>query len=225
MAVITIRGQFGSESQDIGELIAHKLNIDYVDRKIIATVAEKLRMSSYAIETKEMPPSTLLGRIAEAMATPYFGDGSYVGLYLPSWEIPLGDTKYLSGLTHVVEELAKSQSIVIRGRGSQFILKALPGAFHVLIVTPVKIRQERIMKTMKLSEDAAGREIARFDKGSHEFIKRYFHSDINDPVNYDLVVNTEHISVEAAASIVVHALPLKETTAGEQPGKNQPLLS
>ena len=46
MPVITIRGQYGSWSAEIGELIAHKLNIDYVDREIIAEVAERLRRPS-----------------------------------------------------------------------------------------------------------------------------------------------------------------------------------
>jgi hypothetical protein len=43
MPVITIRGQYGSWSAEIGELIARKLNIDYVDREIIAGVTERLR--------------------------------------------------------------------------------------------------------------------------------------------------------------------------------------
>jgi len=63
MPVITIRGQYGTWSAEIGQIIAHKLNIDYVDREIIAGVAERLRQPSKSIEEKEMPPSTLLGRI------------------------------------------------------------------------------------------------------------------------------------------------------------------
>ena len=68
MPVITIRGQYGSWSAEIGERIAQKLNIDYVDRAIIAGVAEQLRRPKTSIEKKEMPPITLLGRIAEAMS-------------------------------------------------------------------------------------------------------------------------------------------------------------
>lgn len=208
MPVITIRGQYGSWSAEIGELIAHKLNIDYVDREIIAGVAERLRRTSTSIAEKEMPPSTLLGRISEAMAqTAYLGDGIYAGIYSPLWEIPLNDTNYLSGLQHVIKELAASQSIVILGRGGQFILKDFPGAFHVLIVAPIAVRVKRVMESLRLNEADAKREIARFDDGAREFVKRYFKANIADPINYDMVINTNHLSIEGAASIIVDAVP------------------
>lgn len=208
MPVITIRGQYGSWSGEIGKLIAHKLNIDYVDREIIAGVAERLRRPSTSIEEKETPPSTLLGRISEAMAqTAYLGDNISVGIYSPLYEIPLNDTHYRAGLEYVIRDLAGTHSIVIRGRGSQFILKDFPGAFHVLIVAPIEVRVRRIMESMKVTEDAARKQIARVDNGSREFVKRYFRANIADPVNYDIVVNTNHISIERAASIVVDALP------------------
>ena len=147
MPVITIRGLYGSWAAEIGELIAHKLNIDYVDREIIAGVAERLRRPSTSIAEKEMPPSTLLGRISEAMAqTACLGDGIYTGVYSPLCEIPLNDTNYLSGLEYVIKQLAASQSIVIRGRGSHFILKDFPGAFHVMIVAPIEVRLKRVME-------------------------------------------------------------------------------
>ena len=208
MPVITIRGQYGSGSAEIGELIAQKLNIDYVDREIIAGVAERLRRPSTSIADKEMPPSTLLGRISEAMAqTACLGDGIYAGVYSPLCEIPLNDTNYLSGLEYVIKELAASQSIVIRGRGSHFILKDFPGAFHVLIVAPIAARVKRVMERKKLNEVDARKEIARFDDGSREFVKRYFKANIADPINYDMVINTNHLSIEGAASIIVEALP------------------
>jgi cytidylate kinase len=208
MPVITIRGQFGSWANEIGELIAHKLKIDYVDREIIAGVAERLRRPSTSIEEKEMPPSTLLGRIAEAMAkTSYMGDSVFTGIYSPLWEIPLDDMKYLAGLESVVRELAGSRSIVIMGRGSQFILKDLPGAFHVLIVAPVEVRVKSVMERLNLNKEDAESEMARIDDGNRLFIKRFFKADLYDPVNYHVVINTRHLSIEGAASIVVDAVP------------------
>jgi cytidylate kinase len=208
MPVITIRGQFGCWANKIGERIAQSLNIDYVDREIISGVAERIRQPSKSIAAKEMPSSTLLGRISEAIAkTSCVGDGIYSGMYSPVWEIPLDDTHYLSGLESVLKELAKSQSIVILGRGSQFILKDFPGAFHVLVVAPVEARVKRVMAEMALSEEDARKEIARFDGGSREFIKRYFQANITDPIHYDLVINTRHLGIEAAAAIVADAVP------------------
>jgi cytidylate kinase len=43
---------------------------------------------------------------------------------------------------------------------------------------------------------------------SREFNKRYFGADPEAPANYDLVINTERISYETAAAIVLETLKL-----------------
>ncbi|MDO8569139.1 MAG: cytidylate kinase-like family protein [Dehalococcoidales bacterium] len=213
MPVLTIRGQAGSGSPQIGRQVADRLHLDYVDREIIAKVAERLRWSKQGIKQKEMPRVGLLGRIAEAVAR---SGGFEAGLGLPASEIPLDDTHYLHGLESVIKELASSGAIVIRGRGSQFILRDRPDAFHVLVVAPLDARVKRIMQRRKLDEESALKDIAGWDNARREFSKRYFHAELEDPVHYDLVINTQYLSFEAAASIIINALPFKDTTKDAQ---------
>ena len=205
MPVVTIRGQLGSGAPEIGKLVADKLHTDYVDREIIADVAARLAWSEEAVAAKEMPPGTLLGRIAEALGR----SATHEGAYLPAWQIPLDDTRYLVGLESVIKELASSQSIVICGRGSQFILRDHPDALHVLIVAPLELRLKRVTETMNLDGETAKNEIARSDSSHREFTKRYFQAELEDSVNYDLIINTENLDFEVAASIIVGALPFK----------------
>lgn len=209
MPIVTIRGQLGSGAPEIGKGVAELLHADYVDREIIAGVAARLQRNEQDVIAKEMPASSLLGRIAEALDRGIpFGAG-VEGAYLPAWEIPLDDRRYLQALESVIRELARSQSLIILGRGSQFILKGYPHSLHVFTVAPLKMRVKRVMEERKSSEEAAEREIARFDGASREFIKRYFQAGWEDPMNYDLVLNTENLSFQAAASIMVQALSMK----------------
>ena len=214
MSLITIRGPLGSGSPDIGKLVANRLHIDYVDREIIAGVAARLNRQEQDVTEKEMPPSSLFGRIAKALERSYSSEIGIEGAYMPVWQIPLDDTRYLNALEWVIRELVRSQSLVIQGRGGQSILRDYPRALHVLVAAPIGVRVKRVMEALKLDQETAKREIARFDNGSREFIKRYFKADVWDPVYYDLVVNTEHLSFQAAASIVVDALSLKDGTLG-----------
>jgi cytidylate kinase len=211
MPVITIRGQLGSGAPEIGKRVAARLNIDYVDREIIAEVAARLKSPRRKIEAKEMPAGTLGGRISEALNRSYppveGSGGINMPVYLPAWEIPPDDPSYLNGLEAVIRELAAGQSIVIRGRGSQFILKDDPDALHVLVVAPLATRLARLTKHRKSSE--VGHEISRFDNSRREFIKRYFKADLEDPVYYHLVINTEHIIFEDAASLIIDTLSLR----------------
>ncbi len=201
MAIVTVRGQLGSGAPEIGKLIADKLHADYIDREIIAKVAELLNSREEAVIEKEMPPGSLLGRVATILR------------HIPSFNIDLSEREkgisYPKGLKIIIEELALNQPIVIRGRGAQFILKHWPGALHVLFVSPLKLRMRRVMLDMKIEETDAKNEIARFDNSRREFIKKYFKAELEDPQYYDLVINTGRMSFEAAASIVVNTLPLK----------------
>lgn len=215
MRVITIRGQLGSGAPEIGRQIAGTLNIDYVDREIIEDVSNRLKWPNEAIANKEMPPGSLLGRIAEALGRGYAvssAEGTYAGAYLPAWQMPLQDNRYLAGLESVIKELA-SKSIVIRGRGSQFILRDVPGTFHVLVVAPFELRLKRVVESLKMDDAAARKEIERFDSSRRQFTKRYFNAELEDPAYYDVVINTEHFGFNDAAAIVVNALPLNDKTA------------
>ena len=210
MPVVTIRGQLGSGAPEIGRLIAASIGADYVDREIIAEVATRVQRDSHEVLGKEEPPVSLLGRIMEALGhhgVPGMSEG-LPGAYLPTWEIPLGDARYVEGLTSVIKELARSPSIVIRGRGSQFILKDHSGAVHVLVVAPLAIRVERVMNNMKVDEESARGEIDRVDSSRRAFIKRYFQAELEDPVHHDLVINTGRLSFETAAQIVVGTLQM-----------------
>jgi cytidylate kinase len=216
MPVITIRGTLGSNAPEIGKLIAEKLHIDYVDREIIAEIAERVRRPNYDVAAKEIPPGSLGGRIVEALSYNYpsqsLPDVAYTGAYLPTWEMPLDNIQYLAGLEFVIKKLAIGSSIVVRGRGSQFILKDYPGALHILIVAPLALRVKRIMESLAIKETEARKEIEHSDSSHREFARRYFHAVLEDSVNYDLVINTEHFSVGDAAGLIVGALSFKDKT-------------
>jgi cytidylate kinase len=210
MSVITIRGQLGSGAPEIGKLVAGRLCFDYVDREIIDEVASRTNYHADTIAEKEMPATTLAGRIIEALNKAYPAGVAREGAYVPGWEFPLEDKEYLEALQMVIKELAENGSIVIRGRGSQFILKGFPGTFHVLTVASMETRVKRVMENRQIDSTTARKEIDQFDSSRKQFIKRYFKADIEDPVNYDLVINTESLSSDDAAVLIIKAMIPKD---------------
>ena len=212
MPILTVRGPLGSGAPEVGKLAADRLHIDYVDREIIAAVAARLNRQEQEVTEKETPPTGLFGRIANALERGYSSDLGFEGAYMHVWQIPLDDNRYFNTLEAVIKELARNRSIVIQGRGSQFLLRDYPRAFHVLVTAPLEVRLKRVMEAGKLDRENAKREITRFDSGAREFIKRYFKAEVWDAACYDLVVSTEHLGFEAAASIIIHALSYKDET-------------
>ena len=227
MSIVTIRGNMGSGAPEIGKLVADNLHFDYIDREIIDKVAELLQGSKHDIEMKEMPPGSLSRRIGEALRRAYptrrkiglLPRWEYEDVSLPTWEKPVDDAHYLAGLESVIKELAKSSSLVIRGRGTQFILKDYAGTLRILIVAPLTVRVKRVMETLKLDERNAKKEIENYDSSRREFIRRYFREGLENPLDFDLVINTEFVNYEDAASIIIDTLLVKDKFAAR--GKAQ----
>jgi cytidylate kinase len=219
MPIVTIRGQLGGGASEIGRQVADRLHIDYIDREIIAKVAELLNENKQDVMAKEMPAGSLWRYIAQSLGFENSVGGvgvwepsfisPYSCAYMPTWQIPLDDNRYLSCLESVINELARNNNVVICGRGSQFILKDRPGALHILVVAPFETRLKRVMQSLEMDKKSAEKEIGQSDGSRHEFIKRYFKAEMEDAAHYDIVLNTERLDFEDAATIIVNALPLK----------------
>jgi cytidylate kinase len=209
VCIVTIRGQMGSGSQEIGRNIASNLNYEYIDQEITRTVALRTKHSHEGITQKEMPAGTFAGRILESLNSTYPAAVAREGAYVQGWEFSLEDKYYLEALQEVILELAQNGNIVINGRGSHFILQNFPDSLHILTVAPLELRVKRVMDSLHIDEVRARKEINGFDSSRREFIKRYFKSEIEDPVNYDLVINTERMNYQEAATFAAHVVSSK----------------
>ena len=156
-----------------------------------------------------MPPGSILGRMAKALGDRLAYGAGAEGAFLPSWQIPLNDPRYLPVFESVIKELALIPTMVIRGGGSQFILRDHPVALHLPVVAPLEVRGRRVMKNLRLDQESAKQEIALFDRSRRESIRRYFQAELEDPVFYDLPLNTGNLGYEAAAAMAVDALSFK----------------
>jgi cytidylate kinase len=209
MPAVTIRGQLGSGVTEIGKEVARLLPGDYVDKEIIENIAQLVDHPVDKITDLENAPNRMVQRIKAVLEGAIARSGSIESAYSRAWREPLDNAKYLDALNSVIEDLALEGNIVIHGRGSQFILHHNPSAFHVLVVAPLPIRIQRITILSKIDEDTALKQIEEYDSARQAFIQRFFKRDIEDPEYYDLVVNTEHLTYEVAAQIIVKAAQRK----------------
>ncbi len=210
MTIITIRGQLGSGAREIGRRLARTLEMSYADHEITTRVAAELGEDRETVVAKEMPAASFSGYIMEALERSY---ALWVGgpaVYLPAWELPLSDNRYLSALDRVVRDLARGPAVIF-GRGSQFILKDYPDAFHVLVVAPLDVRLRRVMRNFRLDPDSAKKEIEEYDGSRREFARRYFKAEREDPAHYNLVINTGRTTIEAGVSLIAGTLARKRT--------------
>jgi Cytidylate kinase-like family len=149
MPIVTIRGQLGSGSREIGLEVARMIGGDYVDRQILQSIAQLVGRPPAEITGKEQIPTRLIPRIMEALSRALARSGTIESAYGFTWQEPLDDIKYLDALVSVIEDLALETNILIRGRGSQFILHDHPAALHVLVIAPLQDRIKRVMRNRR----------------------------------------------------------------------------
>ena len=118
------------------------------------------------------------------------------------------DTQYLRALREVIMTLGHHGNAVIVGRGAQLFLPQAC-ALRVRLVAPLAWRARHVMELESLTERQARDKIERLDAARALFVWKTFKLRVDSPVNYDLVINTEHLSPESAAQIVLAALANK----------------
>jgi cytidylate kinase len=124
--------------------------------------------------------------------------GSPIGKAIAIWSY-----EYLGHLTQVIGTLAEHGNCIIIGRGANYLLPHR-GVLKVRIIAPIKMRVRIIMKKENSEEDAK-RKLIMVDSERKAFTRQYFNTDIDDPIDYDLVINTGYLSIEKAAKIIKDA--------------------
>jgi cytidylate kinase len=77
---------------------------------------------------------------------------------------------------------------------------------RVRAVAPFEIRARRIAAREGIALKDAERKVRAADASRAAFIRKVYHRDIDDPLGYDLMVNTEALGAEHAAEAVHAAL-------------------
>lgn len=108
-----------------------------------------------------------------------------------------------------IRRIAKAGNAIIVGRGGNLITADLPDALHVRLVGSVAFRTRHHAKRFGLSEAEASSEVERLDLARKRYIKAHFDKDIEDAVQYDLVLNTDAFTDEQAVKLLVTALHAK----------------
>lgn len=194
--VITISREPGSEGHILAKLIAEELKIDLFDREIIHQVSKSANMSERVVSSLDEKERSLLDNWIQFLKTSrwFWGD------------------EYVHHLTTVIGTIGEHGNAVILGRGANMVLPP-EETLRVRFIAPLEIRVQSIAKEQDISEENAKKYIAKEESDRKAFIRKYFHADIDDPINYDLVINTQFIKTENIIEIVKNALKYKKLPA------------
>jgi len=111
-------------------------------------------------------------------------------------------------MAQTMVQIAKLGHVILVGRAAHVITAGFPRALHVRIIGSLEKRVERIMESENCSRDKAAARIMETDELRRHFAARHFKVDLNDPAQYDLTINTDRVTLEDAAQVIVHTVSL-----------------
>jgi cytidylate kinase len=94
---------------------------------------------------------------------------------------------------------------VIPGRGANFVLGP-DGAFRVRVVGTPENRAERVAERESISIDQATLKVHGIDSERAAFMQKIYHTDIDDPQSYDIVLNTDSFDRNQTVEMILEDL-------------------
>ncbi|MCD6486122.1 MAG: cytidylate kinase-like family protein [Syntrophobacterales bacterium] len=201
-SVITISRQPGSIVNELVQRLSKELKLDIIDSKVIHGVAESVKMSDKVVSHLDEKTRNVLDNWI---------------VYLKATRFLLADT-YVYHLTKVIGSIGKQGNAIIIGRGANLILPP-DETLRVRFIAPMETKVHHMMHEFNIPEEDARQQIILKEAERGDSIRRYFKVDIEDPINYDLIINTEFLGVENIIGVIKSALKFKKTPSRRETDK------
>lgn len=107
-----------------------------------------------------------------------------LGLHPDSWSL-------VEKTAQTISRLAQLGYVIIVGRGANLITRELKSAFHVRLIGSLEQRARRVEHIFGFSPREALRFIQKEDSGRARYLKQFFGKEIDDPLLYHVLINTD----------------------------------
>ncbi len=190
--VITISRQRGSGGSLVALRMAELTGFDHFNREIIDDISHEIGIQKRLVESLD-----------ESVRSGFqlWVDGIIRGRIIDS-------SDYMQSLVKITGAIMKHGKAIIVGRGANFIAEPKL-AFNVRIVANPDFRVESLVARRKMTHEEAKQEVKSNDELRQKFIKNNFGKDINDPLVYDMLINSTYFTVDQIAGIILANYPVK----------------
>lgn len=186
MAIITIsRGTF-SGGQFLAECVAGKLGYRCVSGEQVVEASEE-----YGVSER---------KLSEAISD---APGVMERLYSQT-------KRYLACLQAGLMRQVKDENVVYYGRAGHLLLKGVPHVIRVRVVTNMERRLRALTEHSNVSRGQALRLIRRLDRERIRWTRFHYCVNWGDPLLYDLVFNTDQMTIPGACDIVCKMASLSQ---------------
>ena len=176
MTVIALTQEMGSLAKDVADQLARDLGLEVMRHEVVDHVSSRMHV-----------PTSLINRLREGKA------GAIERLRADRASLAVYVTEELL-------EVSQRGNVVLRGWGATAVLRPVPHVVCVRITRPFEKRVAWLQEQLGSGEASdAEEEIRRSDRAHAARMHAQFGVTWGDPLLYDLVLNTDRLSVESCA--------------------------
>ena len=174
MPVVALTQGMGSLAQDVAEQLAQELQLTTLQHEVADHVASRMHVSKSLISRLQGGKAGPIERLTT--------DRSSIAVYT----------------AEEVLDTAARGNVVLRGWGATCLLRPVPHVPCVRIMRPFDKRVQWLMAALDTDDiELAEAEIRRSDHANASRMHEQFGVNWGDPVLFDMVLNTDRLSVDA----------------------------
>ena len=182
MSIVAISETAGSLGIEIGRKLAEELGWEFADREIIAKASQQFGEDVMDLRHSIEEKPTLWER---------FSDSQH---------------RYKAYIEAIMLEMAAHDNVVLAGRSSTIVLRQIPHAVRVRTTASERKRAQRLEHQQGLTQEASLEYVRQSDRERAARVKFLYRVDVDDPLLYDLMLNTDRLTVEKGAALIRETL-------------------
>ena len=191
---VTIGREYGSGGREIGEKLAERLDMLFLDKNILNEISQKSGISLDELMENDEKPSSLL----QEHIIPYDFDAESLSERLFDMQAELIQEKY------------NEHSCVVVGRCADVVLAYQEDVVNVFVYADMEDKIDRIMTLHKITDrQKAAKLIKKTEKIRRNYYQYYTDESWGDKRNKALMINTSMTGVDGAVELIVSYLKLK----------------
>ncbi len=199
--VVTMAALYGAGGSVVGPRVADRLGVEFLDRAVPASVAERMGVPEEVVTDYEEQPRSGIGRLIANLAR--------ASAAIPTGAEPVEILEMEERQMRVeIEEFLAQASLqggVVLGRGGAVVLGSVPGALHVYLRAPRDARVEQAMEIEGVDRETAERRLEAHDRARIEYVRSAYGVDGTDPSLYHLVLDTSAFDLDTCVDLIVAA--------------------
>jgi cytidylate kinase len=201
--VITINRQFGTGGHVIGEQLAKRLNVKFVDKEILSSAAKLLEIDkSVAEKLANKKPSWWDDFVNFCSTTT--NNFSIENKYD---QIEPTTRQLFHAQARIIKQIAEMESCVIIGRCGFDILKDFPNTLKVFLHSSDENRIKRLMETEGMDQEKATSSIKEMDELRESYTKAYTEKNWWDARCYDFTLDAGKLGIDKTVEKIIELAP------------------